>query len=104
MKPACSTDGNTSTPRAFDMSSRDPGTVWNSRDMVPSTLASIDCRFDMLVAALSGVPDEVVQPASASPPNASAAVVFSMKFRLCIVFLRHGSWVQPLLYVAGLPV
>src|ERR1700677_2605000 len=92
------TDGNTSTPRAFDTSSRDPGTVWKRRDIVPSTLASIDCRFDMSVEALSGVPDVVVQPASTSPPKASAAVVFSMKFRLCIVFLHHGSWAQPLVF------
>jgi hypothetical protein len=44
----------------------------------------------------------VVHPASARLPKASAAVVFSMKFRLCIVFLRHGSWVQPRFFT-GLP-
>src|SRR5258706_9891635 len=63
--------------------------------MVPSTAASIDWRFEAFVAAESGLSPVVVQPASARLPKASAAVVFRMKFRLCIVFLRRGSWVQP---------
>jgi hypothetical protein len=61
-----------------------------SRDSVPSTAASIDWRLEESVegVALLLLEDVVVQPASAMPPKASAAVVFNMKFRLCIVFLR----------------
>jgi len=51
--------------------------------------------LDESVAALSWLPEVVVQPASERPPKASAAVVFNMKFRLCIVLLHHGSWAQP---------
>src|SRR4051812_18603872 len=90
MRPAWMTDGNTSTPRAFETSSREPLTVVNSRDNVPSTAASIEWRLDASVVgvALLLLDGVVVQPASARPPKASAAVVFNMKFRLCIVFLR----------------
>jgi hypothetical protein len=69
--------------------------------MVPSTLASIDWRLDASVEGVFGLLPLVVQPASARPPKASAAVVFSMKFRLCIVFLHHGSWAQPHMVLPG---
>src|ERR1044072_2545493 len=72
--------------------------------MVPSTLASIDWRLEVSVEDVPCLPPPVVvQPASARPPKASAAVVFNMKFRLCIVFLRHGSGAQPRWMLPGLP-
>src|SRR5579862_5563581 len=90
MKAAFFTDGKTSTPWAFDMSSLEPFTVAANRDNVPSTAELISCRFAASVSGLLPLPDVAVQPVKAKLAAAVEIAICCIKFRLFIIDLHCG--------------